>query len=109
MGTNEITKEIRKDIAKYCEEMLLLVNKDYLNKKDIYENEFLEYMYCYCEGRYFLYGYYYLTIDEIMAIIEKKMISNYVISKLDAFNNKIIVKVDKYSTLIFEDDKKIKK
>lgn len=100
----KVTTKVKKEIIEYCEGIVVLVNKDFIHKNNICENEFLEAIYLYSHTLYLIHGSYKLTTDNIVEIIKQKITENYIINNFIELKNSSI-KVNKNSILIF--DKKI--
>lgn len=73
----KVTPLVKEEIRDYCKSLISLININFLEENNIYENEFLEYLYFSCEKLYLDEGGYELTEEEISyLVLQKKQIDN---------------------------------
>lgn len=96
-----ITSKIQEKIIHYCYEVLNSINKDYLTENEVYENEFLEYVYLGCKQIFELTGKFELTKEDIIFLIYSRKQSDRIITELKNGNAKLIG-INKDDDLIFE-------
>ena len=96
-----ITNSINKRIIQYCYEILNTINKQYLSDNEIYENEFLEYVYMGCKKLYETTGGFELTKEDIVFLIYSKRQSDSIAGEIKNGTIKLIG-INKNDDLILE-------
>lgn len=97
----EINENVQKQIILYCRAILKSINKKYLIDCEIYENEFLEYLYMGCKKAFEISGEFKLDEDDIVFLILSKKQADRIIKELEEGNAKFIG-INKDDDLIFE-------
>jgi hypothetical protein len=95
---DKLTREEIKDYARY---LLGLINHQFLEDNRIYKNEFLEYIYFFCENQYTKTGNYELSQDDVGLLVIAKKHNDSICEELkngDAF----LIGISKDDNLIFE-------
>lgn len=96
-----ITPKVREKITQYCYDILNSINKNYLIENEVYENEFLEYVYLGCKQVFEITGKFELTKEDIIFLIHSRKQSDKIITELKNKNAKL-VGINKDDDLIFE-------
>lgn len=92
---------IRDKIRDYCKFILTTINYKYLVDNDIYENEFLEYLYLGAKKTFEVSGNFELSQKDIAFLLYSKKQSDQIINELSE-GNAILIGINKDDDLIFE-------
>jgi hypothetical protein len=103
---NNLDKEIKKEIVKYCREVIAKLDLTYLKKNDVYKNEFLEFLYLTCIANWEKHGEYILTEENISILFAVKKHNEMYMKKIK--DKEVEIKgIDKFDNLIIDENELI--